>query len=649
MSQAQKNLKLKILQKSFQVKNSGYIAQQYCRADDKRLGAGGFGEIFRIVEKTQNQNQNQTKMKCLKKVSQQDRSQALNEINSLKLLSHPNILKFYEYFENQKNIFLVLEYIEGLDMIDFIQKDNTSISEKAAATIMKQLLEALAYTHDKKIVHRDIKCENIMIIKQDEVQKSEDLSQENSNSNQNTQNEQVFKVKLIDWGFSYNLGLMNQEYIESKSLMGTYYYISPEQIQKQKYNSKCDIWAAGVVMYCLLNKQFPFFSNLKFQDRFMEYQQVSLSQFHRNMQLADTQSQNENECSASIQISAQTVSGSAFEQNQDNQQVQLQNSQSTAANQTQTEQKDQKPKLTKSQMLKILHQAKMKFENEKSEDIFDKILNEEPSFDDNILSGEAIDLLRKMLNKNQFQRPSAKELLKHPWFQNSYNMNVENEKIKENLQKLKNFTYQNEFQMAVWMYISSHLVEDNEKKELELIFKKLDKDNSGTLSKEEIKLGFEEMEIELNQEDLDQIFDQIDTDKNGFIDYNEFLASTISHELISNQNYLKKVFKLIDLDKNGSISLNELKNILGSPDQRVNAAYQSIFEDIFSQIDINSDGEISFEEFEKLITSHICQQSSSSQQPQNDNQQIQKQEISDNQQQEQQDNKEEQEKQNLVV
>ncbi|EAR89788.1 kinase domain protein (macronuclear) [Tetrahymena thermophila SB210] len=643
MSQAQKNLKLKILQKSFQVKNSGYIAQQYCRADDKRLGAGGFGEIFRIVEKTQNQDQ--SKMQCLKKVSQQDRSQALNEINSLKILSHPNILKFYEYFENQKNIFLVLEYIEGLDMIDFIQKDSTSISEKVAATIMKQLLEALAYTHDKKIVHRDIKCENIMIIKQGETQKSENSSQENSN--QNAQNEQNFKVKLIDWGFSYNLGLMNQEYIESKSLMGTYYYISPEQIQKQKYNSKCDIWAAGVVMYCLLNKQFPFFSNLKFQDRFMEYQQVSLSQFHRNMQLADTQSQNENECSAAIQISAQTISGSTSEQNQNNQQNQHSNSQSTV-NQTQAEQKDQKPKLTKSQMLNILHQAKIKFENEKSEDIFDKILNEEPSYDDNILSGEAIDLLRKMLNKNQSQRPSAKDLLRHPWFQNSYNMNVENEKIKENLQKLKNFTYENEFQMAVWMYISSHLVEDNEKKELELIFKKLDKDNSGTLSKEEIKQGFEEMEVELNQQDLDQIFDQIDTDKNGFIDYNEFLASTISHELISNQNYLKKVFKLIDLDKNGSISLNELKNILGSPDQRVNAAYQSVFEDIFSQIDINSDGEISFEEFEKLITSHICQQSksTSSQQQQTDNQQIQKKDPSDI---ELQNSQNQEEKSNLAI
>lgn len=58
----------------------------------------------------------------------------------------------------------MIEYVDGVDLIDFIQSGDT-ISEKTAATIMRQLLQALAYTHEKQFVHRDIKCENIMITK----------------------------------------------------------------------------------------------------------------------------------------------------------------------------------------------------------------------------------------------------------------------------------------------------------------------------------------------------------------------------------------------------------------------------------------------------------------------------------------------------
>ena len=100
------------------------------------------------------------------------------------------------------------------------------------------------------------------------------------------------------------------------------------------------------------------------------------------------------------------------------------------------------------------------------------------------------------------------------------------------------FTYQNEFQLAVWTYISSHLVENQEKKELEEIFKRIDKDNNGVLSKEEIKQALEESELSADDNDVDSLFDAIDTDKSGFIDYSEFLASTIDQTLLAEKEHL---------------------------------------------------------------------------------------------------------------
>lgn len=86
------------------------------------------------------------------------------------------------------------------------------------------------------------------------------------------------------------------------------------------------------------------------------------------------------------------------------------------------------------------------------------------------------------------------------------------------------------------------------------------------------------------------LFAALDTDNNGCIDYNEFLTATIDHHHLADQQDLKRVFRLIDLDRNGSISLQELKNILGSPDQRCMPEFQAVFEDIFSQVDVNADG-----------------------------------------------------------
>lgn len=133
MIQNGRSPRVKIFSKSFQIKNCEKLINCYGRADNSKLGQGGFGQIFRIIDK---KSSKQDAFKCLKKVSQGDRTQAISEINALKSLSHPNILKFYEYFESETSLFIVIEYVDGVDLIDFIQSGET-ISEKVAATIMR--------------------------------------------------------------------------------------------------------------------------------------------------------------------------------------------------------------------------------------------------------------------------------------------------------------------------------------------------------------------------------------------------------------------------------------------------------------------------------------------------------------------------------
>lgn len=86
----------------------------------------------------------------------------LNEIDILKQLDHPNIVRIYEFYQDKLNFYLITEFIEGGELFDKITKIKF-FTEKDTAKIMKQLLSAIVYCHNKKIVHRDLKPENLLL------------------------------------------------------------------------------------------------------------------------------------------------------------------------------------------------------------------------------------------------------------------------------------------------------------------------------------------------------------------------------------------------------------------------------------------------------------------------------------------------------
>ena len=137
-------------------------------------------------------------------------------------------------------------------------------------------------------------------------------------------------------------------------------------------------------------------------------------------------------------------------------------------------------------------------------------------------------------------------------------------------------------------FIASHLTNKEEKKDLEKIFKLMDKDGNGTLDKEEVSQGYaEHFGIEMTEEQVNAMFDAVDIDGNGCIDYTEFVMATMNEKDLISEQKLKAAFRLFDKDGSGAISQNELKQALGIDD-----CYDETLSKLLEEIDDNNDGVI---------------------------------------------------------
>ena len=232
-----------------------------------KLGKGSFGSVYKVKHKITGEIR---AMKIIKNTTVSDNDglankKFLKEILVLKELEHPNIIKIFEYYIDNRYHYIITELLTGGELYESILKFQ-KFNEKKAAYIMKQILSALNYLHSKGIVHRDIKPENILV----------------QNDNKKAKNSiDELHIKLIDFGAS-NFFKENQ-ILTLK--VGSPYYIAPEVLNKS-YNEKCDIWSAGVVLYVMLTGNFPFvgktsqklFDNIKtgkYKDTGKEWEAIS--------------------------------------------------------------------------------------------------------------------------------------------------------------------------------------------------------------------------------------------------------------------------------------------------------------------------------------------------------------------------------------
>ncbi|MCQ2821361.1 MAG: protein kinase, partial [archaeon] len=204
-----------------------------------QLGAGAFGQVFQVRHK---QTGNISAMKVIKKsegtLDKLETEDLNREINLLRSLDHQNIVKIYEFYEGNKNYYILTEYCEGGNLLDKIKSEGP-MDEIKAGLIMFQLFGAIRYCHANKIMHRDLKPENIMI--------------ENKTKNG------MIHIKIIDFGTA----IFSEKKFKDQHIVGTRYYIAPEAT-KLNYSDKCDLWSLGVILFTMLTGCFPF--NLKKYD-----------------------------------------------------------------------------------------------------------------------------------------------------------------------------------------------------------------------------------------------------------------------------------------------------------------------------------------------------------------------------------------------
>ena len=213
----------------------------------KPIGKGSFGQVF-LTTKRGTQQQFATK-KIQKSVALQEKVKKYfnNEIFILRNVSHPNIIKLYEIKQTLNNFYLVFELCNGGGLSSCLEKykknnDNKPFTQEIAQHIIKQIVSGIQYLHNKKILHRDLKLDNILVHFENEEDKENMLK---------------CKIKIIDFGFARYLN----DDVLAQSVLGSPINMSPQILMKMRkidnnksfgYDQKADIWSLGTICYELL-------------------------------------------------------------------------------------------------------------------------------------------------------------------------------------------------------------------------------------------------------------------------------------------------------------------------------------------------------------------------------------------------------------
>eukprot|EP00742_Colponemidia_sp_Colp-10_P000181 GILJ01000202.1.p1 GENE.GILJ01000202.1~~GILJ01000202.1.p1 ORF type:complete len:469 (+),score=93.72 GILJ01000202.1:43-1449(+) len=219
----------KVRRDQFITSNRGTLSDEYT-FEKKELGSGTYGTVQLGIHKATGSKR---AIKTIPKGRVKNIDRFQNEIEILKSLDHPNIIKLYETFEDSRNVYLVMELCTGGELFDrIIAKGH--FTERDAAILMKQILSATVYCHRHNICHRDLKPENFLF----------QTPADDSN------------LKIIDFGLSR---IFNEQTVMTTKA-GTPYYVAP-QVLEGRYDTACDCWSVGVILYILLCGYPPFYGD----------------------------------------------------------------------------------------------------------------------------------------------------------------------------------------------------------------------------------------------------------------------------------------------------------------------------------------------------------------------------------------------------
>jgi serine/threonine protein kinase len=195
------------------------------------IGRGTFADVRAAEHRFANMR---VAVKIINKTKMDDRhmERARNEIETLKLCQHPNVMRLYDVFENADYLYLVVEILSGGNLFNHLKDMKFKLPEDEVRRYVHSIAHALEYMHRYGIVHRDIKPDNVVLV-------SPDLQSD---------------VKIVDFGLATILGVNEL----AQDPVGTLCYAAPELLLGQKYGKAVDVWSLGVLTYYLLSGRLPF-------------------------------------------------------------------------------------------------------------------------------------------------------------------------------------------------------------------------------------------------------------------------------------------------------------------------------------------------------------------------------------------------------
>ena len=522
----------------------------------ERIGKGSYGSVYKV----QNKNTNIIRaMKIIPKNYQKDNEEIMREINILKNLDHPNVMKIYEFLEDEKNYYLIQEFCDEGDLESVLDKKKI-FCEFLVKFIMYQVFLAINYLHANNIVHQDIKKKNVSIIKYNQEKKENAINQIKTNSSikklkrMNTEKiiysnpiqnkddifikinedkeiqEELSKTKLIK-----NLSKKAKEYLYELSkrsikvidfgeaifmpqkkkfindIAGTINYLSPELLKGQMIK-ELDEWACGVLMYYLLSGKFP-------------------------------------------------------------------------------------------------------FDGKTEDEIFNNIETQKLNLDIPELKNISVDckdLITKLLERDVTKRLSANKALEHNFFKTGIKMKKivggmekkQTEQVLNDWIKLQKGRGSNAglFKKAVLAYMAFNFVEKEEEKKMKNLFYKMSGGNKNFLiTKENFANSIKQVSDNYTDEEINELFDKLDDNKSGIIEYEEIVRGFSDREKLLNEKNMRQAFKFFDKDKNGTISWTEISNVVFKNKKMPKIIMKQFLEEISSES--GNDVRISFEDFCRIIKS----------------------------------------------
>jgi serine/threonine protein kinase len=199
----------------------------------KILGEGGMGKVYQAIDPESGLKVAIKELYSEQASNHNLRQRFQREAVAMSSLNHPNIVKFYELLDVDSSLFIVMEYAEGQTLENYISKVTGPIPEDKAIALMESILNAFSYAHEKGIIHRDIKPNNIMI--------SPNLD-----------------IKILDFGIAKLLNDSNTKLTSTGTVIGTSCYMSPEQAQGLTVDIRTDIYSLGILLFHIITSKPPY-------------------------------------------------------------------------------------------------------------------------------------------------------------------------------------------------------------------------------------------------------------------------------------------------------------------------------------------------------------------------------------------------------